>query len=392
MRVVFLFDGLSIGGIEKIGINYIKMLKEENFDITVINLNPNKLDFACFLPDDIKVININFPRKICPEQYAQLIKYNFIGRFIYPIISIFLLLLLKLYKTFLKILFIEIRDKYDLGISMAGHFNDLTFLSYNFINVQKKLCWLHGGLYNYALSSSGYLNLYKKINNLIVSVNDSEEEVFMYNKGLNLNIFKLYNPVYRCELDKNKVNEIKNRYGKFLLMIARFSYPHKDHYTVVDAFEKIVNNNKENINMVFIGSGKDEENVKKYVSQKEAIKQRVYFLGDIKEIANFYQAAYILVHASVAGEGLPTVIIEALSNKLPVVATDSKVGPREILKDNKYGLLTIVKDSSDLYEKINMLLQNEKLYKNYVDNSEERYNDFKPEIIKRNFMEILQKL
>ena len=95
------------------------------------------------------------------------------------------------------------------------------------------------------------------------------------------------------------------------------------------------------------------------------------------------------MHASVAGEGLPTVILEALAQSIPVVSTDSKVGPREILGNNEYGLLSKVKDYKDMSNKIRLLLEDEKLYEKYKKLGEKRANDFRPNVIREKLNKIL---
>ena len=86
------------------------------------------------------------------------------------------------------------------------------------------MCWLHGALYSYFLISYGYMKLYEKIYNLIVLVDDAQEEVLSYNRKLKLNIHKLYNPTFikSREIDCTHVEELKSKYGKFVLMVSRF--------------------------------------------------------------------------------------------------------------------------------------------------------------------------
>lgn len=40
MKITFVFDGLQYGGIERVGIEYIKLLKSRGYEVQVINLNP----------------------------------------------------------------------------------------------------------------------------------------------------------------------------------------------------------------------------------------------------------------------------------------------------------------------------------------------------------------
>ena len=95
------------------------------------------------------------------------------------------------------------------------------------------------------------------------------------------------------------------------------------------------------------------------------------------------------MHASVAGEGLPTVQLEAMAYGLPQVVTDSKVGPREILGNDEYGLLSRVKDPDDMAKQIHRLLSDDDLYQFYVRASKRRIKDFQPDTIRTKLEKIL---
>jgi glycosyltransferase involved in cell wall biosynthesis len=51
-------------------------------------------------------------------------------------------------------------------------------------------------------------------------------------------------------------------------------------------------------------------------------------------------------------EGLPTVLIEAMATETPVVSTDCKSGPAEILANGQYGKLVAVGDVKGMAEAI----------------------------------------
>jgi glycosyltransferase involved in cell wall biosynthesis len=73
----------------------------------------------------------------------------------------------------------------------------------------------------------------------------------------------------------------------------------------------------------------------------------VFMPGFAKDLSSYYQHADLHVLSS-TGEGLPTVIIEALAAGTPVVSTDCPSGPREILSDGKFGSLVPVGDATAL--------------------------------------------
>ncbi len=388
------FDGLQMGGVERVGVDYAKLFYQKGYEVTIINLNPNltELENEFSMVNDI--VHIRFPRKFAPEQYTQLVKRNYFCKFLYPFIYLVILIGNFLYKPFCKIIF-GLKKEYDIAIAFSGHFNDLTFIASNFVKAHKKIGWLHGALYSYVLVSDGYLNLYRKIRNLVVLVEDAQEEVICYNKTFDLNIQKMYNPVFvqTRNINEVEIRKIKERCGKFMLMVSRFSYPHKDQFTVAKALEIVREKYGENINLVFVGSGPDEGKVKEYVLKlSQETQKHIFFEGIRYDVQNYYKAAYMLVHASVAGEGLPTVMLEALAYELPMVVTDSKVGPREILRDNEFGLLCHVQDPEDMAEKIYRLCQDNELYQSYRQRSKIRIKDFEPETIKKQLSKVIKKL
>lgn len=393
MKIAMVFDGLQIGGIERVGADYARILSELGHDITVVNLMPNRTEMEKEFPKNCKWIRFVYPRRVTAEQYAQLTKKGFLGTGCYCAAMLIMPIISFAYKMKFKVNYPQ--NEFDLTIAFSGHFNDLDFVSRKFLKSKKKMCWLHGALYSYFLISDGYIKLYEKIKNLIVLVDDAQEEALSYNKGLELNIHKLYNPTFikNREINSTHVEELNQKYGKFVLMVSRFQYPHKDQYTVAKMLDIVREKYHEDLDLVFVGDGPDEESVKKYVmTLSQDTQKHIHFEGNRFDVQDYYKAAFLLVHASVAGEGLPTVMIEAMSYRLPMVVTDSKTGPREILGENEYGLLCRVKDPEDMANKVKKIASDSDLYNYYVLKSDERIKDFSPKVIKERLKSILEEV
>lgn len=394
MNIALVFDGLQIGGIERVGADYAKILCELGHNVTIINLMPQLNEMEKEFPKTCRFKHFYYPRMATVAQYAQLTKKGFLGTLVYLAAMVLMPTVSFAFKSIFKIKRL-INNDYDIMIAFSGHFNDLDFVARNFSNAKHKMCWLHGALYSYSLISYGYMNLYNKINNLIVLVDDAQEECLMYNKNLKLNINKLYNPTFinKKVVNKTNVEKLKKKYGIFLLMVSRFEYPHKDQYTVAKMLEIIRTQYGANVDLVFVGTGPEEAKVKRFVSEFSIdVQKHIHFEGSKMNVQDYYNAAYMLVHASVAGEGLPTIMIEALAYNLPMVVTDSKTGPREILGENEYGLLCKVQDPIDMAKKVNSLLSNKNLYMNYKVKIKERLMDFSPEVIKEQLKDIVSKI
>ena len=396
MKVALVLDGLQVGGIERVCLDYCKLFIDLGYDVTIFNLRPTLNELEKEVPSGVKIVHLPFPRSLAPERYASLVKRNLIFKICYIIAYIIFTVVNFIYKGYCRLRYKECREKYDFLISFSSHFNDLTFVAEHFANAEHTISWCHGAIYSYLLISDGFINLYNKIHNIIVLVDDAPEEVLTYNRHIKLNIYKLYNPsfVSKRQINEEKVKELRKKYGKFILMVSRFQYPHKDQLTVIKAFNILMKKvPKLNTSLVFIGDGPDRKKSERLVSTLDkSVKNKVHFLGTKLDVQNYYSAAYVLAHASVAGEGLPTVMIEAMNYGLPEVVTDSKTGPREILGDSKYGLLCKVQDPEDMSQKLYKIFMDSTLYKDLQIKEKKRVIDFSDKKIEQKLEVILEKI
>lgn len=118
----------------------------------------------------------------------------------------------------------------------------------------------------------------------------------------------------------------------------------KDYSTLLDAFALLCQ--QIDARLLILGEGECRAALESRI-KRLGLESRVFMPGFVKDPAPYYQHADLFVLSS-RGEGLPTVIIEALAAGTPVVSTDCPSGPREILKDGQYGRLVPVGDVDGL--------------------------------------------
>ncbi|MED3625553.1 glycosyltransferase [Neobacillus thermocopriae] len=382
MRIAFVLDNMIYGGIERVAINYMEILVKQGHEIDVIILNSKVDEIVNEIPKQCNVIYTNFTKMFCPEAYWTVAKKYKLGKYIFPIVYFLLMILTPIFRIFKGR-----RGKYDRAIAFSGHYNDLTYVA-NYIKADKRYCWLHGGLTGYLLISPGFYFLYKKIKNLVVLSKDYQENAMISNNLDDCNITRIYNPVSISNrpLDLSKIEKLKKIHGEFLLMVGRFS-PQKDQITVINVIKILKTKYKRSIKVLFVGDGPTKKIVEKYASDCE-VSDLVIFEGKRSDVQNYYKAAKIFVHSS-PSEGLPTVLLEAMSFGVPIVATDSRPGVREILGENEYGLISPIKNPEIMALNINKLLSDNKLYEDYIEKGYKRIEDFNPEVISKQLKVLL---
>lgn len=126
--------------------------------------------------------------------------------------------------------------------------------------------------------------------------------------------------------------------NKVILYVGKM-YSVKAPDRLVKAFAKYKENTKSSVKLVFIGAPQYgyEEVLNSVISScSEEIQNDIHLLGKKENPYKYMSKAALLVSPS-KSEGLPGVIIEAISLGTPVVATNSSLGVWEIMQcDDKY--------------------------------------------------------
>lgn len=122
----------------------------------------------------------------------------------------------------------------------------------------------------------------------------------------------------------------------------------KDHAALFHAFARI--KQKLPIRLMLLGEGPLRKELEKLAYDLN-ITEDLAMPGFVDNPFQYLASSAVFVLSS-KWEGLPTVLIEALAVGVPVVSTDCKSGPNEILKGGKLGALVPVGDVSALAEAI----------------------------------------
>ena len=191
-----------------------------------------------------------------------------------------------------------------------------------------------------------------------IIVNSFQFAKEVYSK-FNIKTQVIYNPLNQMEIlkkCKEKINfNFKDKKSLKIINVARFT-DQKDHITLLRAFQII--NLKINAELLIVGYGKNQQMIKNFISQ-HGLKDKVKILGFQKNPYAFIKKADIFILTSLY-EGLPNVLLEALTLKKFIISSDCPTGPKEILQNGKYGFLFQMKNVKQLADKILKFYNNKK--------------------------------
>lgn len=167
----------------------------------------------------------------------------------------------------------------------------------------------------------------------------------------------LYNPItvekiMAKSLDKTELTQFEKKIieEQYICSVGRLDESQKDFTTLIEAYAELIKEKKIEKKLVIIGDGPDKKRLEKMV-QEMGVENNVYFLGK-KENPYIWMKNSKCFILSSKFEGFPTVLIEALILRTPVISSNCKTGPDEILESGKYGYLFEIANKDELKTKI----------------------------------------
>lgn len=169
-----------------------------------------------------------------------------------------------------------------------------------------------------------------------------EIEAIVQEKYGYLQTATLYNPYDAegiTELSKEKVTDLPWKMEdedrpRILIGVGRDD-PIKGFWHLIKAFY-LVQKEIPQMRLIIMGDGSFEQ-AKSLVSELQ-LEQKVYFPGVRKNPYKYLAVSEMFLLSSYT-EGFPNVLVEAMILGRPLISTDCKTGPAEILEHGKYGIL-----------------------------------------------------
>lgn len=373
IKITFFLPNLKAGGAERVILNLISGLNKEGFQITLL-LREFKGEFKNHICKDVfiselKTSNIffvffkiiNYFRKNSPD--------IFISSFAYSNIISILARYFSFSKT--KIIIIEHTPFSQAALEKKNVFRRvIDFLTLVFLrkltypNAEAIICVSRG--------------IAKEINNI---------------KGIAKNKIRvIYNGIVSDEIYKQSKEPIEEKCFHepklpIILAVGRLIIA-KDYPTLLKAFALI--RQERPAYLVILGEGEEQINLEE-LAEKLQISKDVVFLG-FKENPYKYMANALVYVLSSKREGFASVLAEAMTCGVPIVSTDCKSGPNEIIKNGENGILVPVGDIKALARAIIKILDDVLLRDRFIKEGKKRARDFSVERAARKYEQLLYEI
>jgi N-acetylgalactosamine-N,N'-diacetylbacillosaminyl-diphospho-undecaprenol 4-alpha-N-acetylgalactosaminyltransferase len=219
---------------------------------------------------------------------------------------------------------------------------------------------------------------------LILPNSEGTRQALQDHYGVKTRYQVIRNIVDRTDIERQlKEPVIDVAFDRFTFVnVASFS-PQKGHRSMVEAFGKLGTTGAQ---LLFVGKGVMFAEVRELVHSM-GLENDILFLGHQDNPFKYLGKSHCFILAS-DFEGFPNVLTEAMACGLPVISTDCKTGPRELLapandriaaqsvEQGQYGVLVPAGDCSALAEAMQLMFDDPGLRARYRKSGYERVKSF----------------
>ncbi len=335
-KLIIFMPSIEGGGVEKNLLIISNFLRKKKFDIKLITSSKDNIKKFNGIQLKTPGININ--------SYGRKIKYLFC-----------LFLLVKEFLSNKNLLVFSFQANV-YCILLSKLFNKKIIIRSNSSP---------SGWSNNILKKIVFRIVFRYADKIIVN---SEEFRYELKKKFKVDSVSIYNPLNKLEilkLSKKKLNFPffdKDKNSIKIINIGRFT-DQKDHLTILKAINNL--KKKIKIKLLIIGRGKKFELMNNYINRNN-LKKNIKIINFKLNPYPYLKKSDMFILTS-KYEGLPNVLLEAAALKKFIISTNCPTGPKEILKNGKYGYLTKIGDHNGISQRILSFIKNKKKAKLMAD-------------------------
>ena len=366
MKICVFLPTLSIGGAEKLHINLIQNWLADNHSVTIITLfkSFSEIDASSLLPTGCN--HLKFDLQNYKRSIFKIIKIFRSHRFQITLVPMWPLTCIAI-----------------MSWIIGGKPGKLFISEHTNISASHKI-EIKSPLWIIKLS----IKIFYRFATGIIAVSDGVKEDIQSLGGFkNYNLQVIYNPVAR-DLNNFQPEMIK-KYSKEL-WLDDFKYKilavgtlklQKNFSLLIESFASMDKRYLENSQLIILGDGPLRNELQLKIDNC-GLESQVILCGNVVNPYPWFQSADLFVLSS-AWEGFGNVLVEALESRTPVVSTNCKSGPAEILQDGKFGLLVPVNDKFALSAAMQKSLGSE----HDLDSLQNRAKDFSISKISKQYID-----
>lgn len=174
------------------------------------------------------------------------------------------------------------------------------------------------------------------------------EKITVIPNGIDVTFFQ------KIRRDKKLIKKLGIHQNEAVIICVANLHINKGHRYLLEAFEKVFQSRK-NIKLLLVGDGVEKNNLIEQVKDY-ASKDNIMFLGKRTDVPQLLKISDIFVLPTLF-EGMSNAIMEAMASKLAIITTNIPEN-RELMENNKTGILIPAKNSVAITQAIINLIDN----------------------------------
>lgn len=309
-RLFFVLPNLRTGGAERVTLTLMNFINQSSYDVTLIVLDPSRAELLGEVSDDLEILFVN----------KKTVK-----------------------RSILKLLRIIISEKPDIVFTSLSHLN-LALCIFKVILPRKTALVVRES--NILSKNVMQFEFYRIFNILYKIFYRFADVIICQTSEMAADLLKNYNisekklSIIRNPVDVNRLKKLSGGYEKIskvnkkiVVACGRLDYQ-KGFDLLLEGFSLV---SYKDCELWIIGDGPQKENLENIILSYK-LENKVKLLGFMDNPYRHIKSADLFILSS-RFEGMPNVVLEAISLGTPVLASSKISGMKELLKDEKSCIL-----------------------------------------------------